>query len=196
MQSNEFTAKADTDTGVGTRPHGSSVFGKWNRYFLKPDPRVDKSEYKSLCFRVDGAICIYFFNYDVIPHVDLSQTPLHHVRATMVCIQRARFMHMLQFFFFIFSISLWQNYSATYSSGMYTTFFFSRFHWTQIFLDMTPCGLDCFLERGKKRSDWGKLQLRVDVAWESSRYSGIPWPALIWLQRLWSSLHIISTHSL
>ncbi len=58
-----------------------------------------------------------------------------------------------------FSVSLWDNYSATYWSGMYTTSFwvcFSSFIYTQIFLETTPC-----LHEEKKI--WlGKLWLRVD----------------------------------
>ncbi len=44
-----------------------------------------------------------------------------------VCTQRARFMHMLQVFFSVFSLSLWHNYSTTYWSGMYTTSFWVVF---------------------------------------------------------------------
>ena len=50
-----------------------------------------------------------------------------------VCVPRARFMSIVQVFS-VFSVSLWQNYSATYWSGMYTTWF-CGFVWTQIFLE-------------------------------------------------------------
>ncbi len=40
-----------------------------------------------------------------------------------VCIPCARFMRIVQVFFSVFSVSLWQNYSTTYWSGMYTTSF-------------------------------------------------------------------------
>ncbi len=54
----------------------------------------------------------------------------------LVCIQRKRFTCMLQVFFSVFSVSLWQNYSATYWSGVYTTSFCFGFVCTQIFLEM------------------------------------------------------------
>ncbi len=70
-----------------------------------------------------------------------------------VCIQRTRFMCILQVFFSILSVSLWQNYSATYWSGMYTTSFwvsFCGFMCTQIFLWDNAVFME---ERRKKGSD-------------------------------------------
>ncbi len=62
-----------------------------------------------------------------------------------ICIPRARFMSIVQVFFSVFSVSLWQNYRATFWSGMYTTSFCVDF--------MVSCVRRYFLRRGGKK-DW------------------------------------------
>jgi len=64
------------------------------------------------------------------------------------CIPRARFMHIVQVIVFFFSVSQWQNYSATYWSGMYTTSLCVSF--------MVLCGRRYFFSGGKKKDLIGK----------------------------------------
>jgi len=109
---------------------------------------------------------ILWNDYVIKPCLDPSQTPLRHVTATttlanyilvfmlqkllsllallmfVYSAQKMSFLRMLKVFSSVFSVSLWQNYSTTYWSGMYTTSFwvgFSGFMCTQIFLETTPC---------------------------------------------------------
>ncbi len=57
-------------------------------------------------------------------------------------------MHIVQVFFSAFRVSLWQNYSATYWTGIYTTLFWVGF--------VVSCGRRYFLRRGEKKDRIGK----------------------------------------
>ncbi len=116
--------------------YGSSVLGAWNCNYLKPGPKVDKSENVSLAFSCVqpirifcetmitslSATTIWTNNVFLLPNINSDQY--------MYC-------SMLVFFLlccsnapsglFWFSISLWENYSGTYLSGMYTTSFWVCF---------------------------------------------------------------------
>ena len=62
------------------RPHGSGVLGDWNRYFLKPGPKVDKSENDTLASSCVRPIRIFCETMMSSHHVSAAS----HVTATTI----------------------------------------------------------------------------------------------------------------